>query len=181
MKSVIRYIRKHWLPFSIFGSLLAVILTVIAVAPTKELQGHIFNREFAVHFGWGALLYMYFSRLVLFLERRRSKRTVNFKRLGWRAWYFLPLAIMLAINATNEWLFSFTQIWPWDWVNPLGGDWARATRAGDLEKRWKSIADIAGWAFGGLATAWYTYFMAGRLFNARHDFLTWKQHERETT
>ena len=173
MKSVIRYIRKQWLPVSIFGSLLATILIVIWISP-EELRGHIVNREFAVHFGWGALLYMIFSRLVLTWERRRSKRVLNFKRLDWRTWYFTPLAFMLAINATNEWVFSFTQIWPWDWVNPLGGDWARATRAGDLAKRWKSIADIAGWAFGGLATAWYTYFMASRLFGARCDRLKGK-------
>ena len=170
------YVWHHRLPFGIFGGLLAIMCIVYAIAP-ENAREHIVDRE-VLHNGWGALLFMLLSRLILVWERVRDKA------IAWYVWYFGPLVLMLAINATNEWVFSFTQILPGEnFVDPFGGDWARAKRAGDLALRWKSFADLAGWQFGGLVAAWWSYYMADQLSWARRhylDALEWRRTKRHT-
>ena len=164
---VTEYVGKHWLPFAVFGGLLAVILAVyIDAGDDDELKRHILNREFSVHLGWGALLFMLFTRLLLVFERTADKA------IPWFVWYFAPLVVTLAINATNEWGIAMTPPpercadCPW-----LGGDWARAVEMGDQPLRWKSVADLAGWQFGGLVAAWWSYYMADQLAWARRHYL----------
>ena len=63
------------------------------------------------------------------------------------------------------------------------GDWNRPLCAGtalsppyciEPWEKWKSIADLFGWAFGALAAAWYHYKAALWLWYARDNALAWK-------
>ena len=163
------WIARHKLPVAVFGPLLGVIFAVwLEARGDGQLQDHILNREFSVHLGWGALLYMLLTRLIWVAEIRTKRY------LDWFAWYLLPTAIIAAINATNEWVIAMTlapvgcEGCHWGTV---GGDWARAKIMGDEPLRWKSVADMAGWQIGALACAWYTYFMPRRLWRARIGYL----------
>lgn len=178
----IGYLRRNRLRkvVAVFGGLLATILAVMAIAAARgdfDLVGHIANREFAVHIGLGFGLYALFWVVTSILQRRRGRR------FDWRVRYYLPVAMLLAINATNEWGIAMTPK-PKYCYEPavvaqggcgfLGGDWARALKGGDPPLMLKSIADMAAWAFGALATAWFLYKEADGIWEARHDRLQWQ-------
>ena len=172
LRAVYQYIGRHKLPFAVFGGLLAVIAAVWMNAKVRgldDLAAHILNREFAVHIGLGFALYGLFGRLLLVAERKRGRH------LDWLPWYFVPLCILLSINATNEWLVAMTgRPDGWPEGRPLtwfGGDWKRAQIMQSAPTMLKSIADMAAWAFGALACAWRDYFMGERLWLARADYL----------
>ena len=168
--STLDWLAKHKLPVCVFGALLAVILIVRASVPDPILKAHIDERQFQVHFGWGVAAYLLFLRLLLTVERVMHKRTgvVQPKQFPWWVVYFAPVAVLLCFNVTNEFVFAFTETFT---RNPFGGDWARCVRDGDMAKRWKSIADLAGWLFGSLGAAWFCYYMPERLWDARRDYL----------
>lgn len=167
------YLRRNRLlkPVGTLAALL-LIITVIWMLSPDDLQKHINERE-VLHIGLGFALYALFGRLLLVFERKRGRS------FGWNGWYFIPLAMLLSINATNEWGIAMTRAPP-DWPDiPLpwwGGDWERALRrddhtGDDYWLRWKSVADMAAWALGALLCAWRDYFLADRLTTARQDYL----------
>ena len=165
-ESVIGYISSNrlWKPIALFATLLSVIAAVTAIVP-QEARAHVLNRNLVVHFGWACAAYLLLRRLVLAGERLYRKRKRHYGeglwRLAPRVWYLLPAAILISINATNEWAFAFTE--PFN--QPWGGDWHRAVK-GLIEPgpvmKWKSVADIAGWLFGSLAAAWSCYYCGDR-------------------
>lgn len=150
LDAIFWYAETHKLPFVVFGSLFAIVFAVFggwAIMSEESLVKHAYDRE-VMHSGWGALLYMLFSRLLLMLERLRNWE------LGWKLWYFIPLSCVLALALNQE--FGF----PGDFRTFYG-----------TPTMWKSFPDIACWMIGAIATAWYTYFMAVRLHTARIDYL----------
>ena len=166
-----------------FGALLLTIFAVWILAP-PELRDHINARE-VLHVGFGFSLCALFWIVVSILQRRRGRR------FAWQVRYFLPLAMLLSINATNEWGLAMTfSVDHWPESEPLiylGGDWARAGKLAELtdgahggwKLQMKSIADMAAWAFGALACLWFLYKEADGIWEARSDRLQWA-HERKS-
>ena len=165
MKNVNRYIRKHWLPFTVFGSLLAGIGIVSIYGlhvDGRKVFDHIWNREVQAHWGWGTAAYILFGRLVLLGERLNRKRKNKAVRLHlpWLWWYLTPYLMLMAC-------VCFQEFWPWTF--PKLGDYF------STGVPYKSFADLMGWTFGAIPGAWATYFMADRYFDARQDYLAWKK------
>ena len=164
------YLVRHKLPTFVFGGLffvICIVMTYAGVDGRKQLAEHIAFREFVIHLPWGAALYLLFSVLMPTWERRRNRRHVTQRRFGWFVGLLTPVAVTLACAAIQEFGFSVTELL--DGGSPWGGDWNRPGI--DLADQLKSIADLAGWAFGALAAAWYAYKMPEPLWHWRQDYL----------
>ena len=183
IKSVYGYMERNRLrkPVAVFAGLLATILIVMGVAKATgndDLVTHIANREFAVHMGLGFGLYALFWTICSILQRRRGRR------FDWRVRYYLPLVMLLSINATNEWGFAMTPKPEYCKASAecgwIGGDWERAKHKpdGSAPLMLKSIADMSAWAFGALLCAWWAYKEGEGIWHARADRLQWAN-ERE--
>ena len=151
------WFERNWGYFAFFGGLLVPTLVVSFMwAWAGKDAMHVGGRQL-LHLGWGALLYMLFSRLALVGERQAK---VHF---GWMLWYFLPIALVLAAALNQE--FGWTVR---DWqIQP--GDYRHFE---DPVDKAKSFSDIPCWLFGAIVAAWRDYFMGHRLVVARNDYLT---------
>ena len=169
------WIRRHRLPIGVFGGLAAVVVASIVIAyamDDDDLAKHIQERQLEVHFGWGVAAYLLFSRLLLVVERKAKKRGAG--NLSWQAWYFGPIVALLACVTFQEfWPYGFPKIGDFfrEEVRDAVTGLMRPIRWGE---RLKSVVDYAGWLFGALGAAWYTYFTATRLETARQQYLSWK-------
>ena len=168
-----RWLRKHVLPVALFGGLAATLLAVTAIAAIWGPSGfwrHVVQRNVEMHLLAGTALYVLFGRFQLLAERLYRKRSGKRSwRLPWPAWFFGPVAVILAISLTQEYGLSMLGESAGTW----GGDWAY--NKASLPERFKSLADTACWMWGALAGAWATYFMADRYDLARDDYLAWKE------
>ena len=171
--AVYGYLKRNRIvkPVAVLAGLLVGTFVVWLSAP-PELKRHIVQRE-VLHLGFGYTLVALFGRVLMALEGARNVR------FGFIAWNFLPVAFLLSINATNEWLFAMT---PPPLLNDgtlavkcgwgIGcGDWQRNL---GTPEQWKSIADMCVWAFAALLCPWRDYKMAPRLMAAREDYLAAK-------
>ena len=187
IKPVYGYLRENRIlkPVATLSALLLTVTVVWLMAP-PDLKKHITARE-VLHIGFAGMLYALFWRLVTVAERLSNKGQAVYHRYSWAVRYFGPMAILLTINSINEFGFAMTgepKGWPeGEPLIRLGGDWARAlvmAKANDYYDmlKWKSIADLAAWAFGALTMAWFLYKEGESIWHARSDRLRW-QHDRE--
>ena len=177
------WLKQNWRYFAIFGGIVSPILVVMIYAlATGGDPVHIGFREFVIHVPWGICLTML---AVVLMMTAQNQRGMPF---AWRTKYILPFAAVMACAAIQEFAFSMTELFAGNWKTVLGGDWnrplcsAQAEVKGcidDLWQRYKSIADLCGWAFGALAAMWYHYKASPFLYAARVSALSWKSDRRK--
>ena len=158
------WLKRYWHYFAIFGGLMMVPTVVTVGWGFEHLRWHhVFERQ-VLHIPWGFCLYCLAVRVAIVVEHRR-KASRPFAPWGF---YGLPMAFVAGLALNQEFLLSLAGKTQWhpggDFHYWKGQPWEQA----------KSFADIAGWLFGALAAAWFCYFCAYRLNDARVDLIRYR-------
>lgn len=143
------WFERNWKYFAFFGGLLLVwpVMFLCALLTDGADWEHWQDREL-LHFGYGFALYALFQRLMLVFQRVCDKRFKYPFAWHWRTWFWTPVALVICIAMTQEFVWSLGAGWGGDfWDNEVGSPF-------------KSFADVALWTCGATVMAWHTYFMA---------------------